>query len=355
MAAVEVHRRDVEKEGFSFFPAGRELITDPAVLAKYPDLVALPPERSRHLSFGTVFAGDEVAARLPDLEAVMGSWRPQVLIHEQSEMAGAIAAAGAGIPHVTVSFGVMVPAEFVITAQASVAPHWRAAGLEPEPMVGLYTHLYLDTCPPSLQLPQMAEVKTARPLRPIPFGVEEVTARPAFLDGLRPPVVYLTLGTVFGRTAATFAPLLEGLREEAGSLVVTVGGKVEPAELGPQPDHVHIRNFIPQAQLLPSCDLVATHCGSGSMLGALGAGLPLLALPQGADQFLNSERLLLAGAGLVLNPAEVTVLSVREAARVLLRDSGPREAARRIQTEIAAMPAPEAHVATIESLVDSAA
>src|SRR3954453_15361341 len=48
--------------------------------------------------------------------------------------------------------------------------------------------------------------------------------------------------------------------------------------------------YIPQAEVLPRCHAVIPHGGAGTTLGALAFGLPLLVIPQGADQYANAER-----------------------------------------------------------------
>ena len=350
MVSVEAMRADVERERIPFFPAGINALGDPATMAA---VNAVPLERQRAFIFGRVFAGIEVEARLPELQSIVAEWNPDLLVHEQSEMTGAIVAAKAGIPHVTVSFGVMTPAEAIEIAEVSVEPHWRKVGLAPEPRCGLYTHLYLDTCPPTLQTKAISEVRTRRALRPVPYGGDSGES-PGALRDLKAPVVYVTLGTVFGRDAGLFKTIVEGVESEAGSVVVTVGGRIDPTDLGPQPPHVHVHTFIPQARVLALADVMVTHGGSGSMLGGLGAGLPLLMVPQGADQFLNSDRVAAAGAGLRILSSELSVGSVRSAIRRLLQDPSHREAARRIQVEIEAMPMPAEHVGTLEALAAQA-
>jgi UDP:flavonoid glycosyltransferase YjiC (YdhE family) len=74
------------------------------------------------------------------------------------------------------------------------------------------------------------------------------------------------------------------------------------------------------------------------MLGALAAGLPLLCLPQGADQHGNADHVPAAGAGLKLLREDLTPQAVRAAVAALLGEPGHRLAARRIAGEIAAMP-----------------
>ena len=78
-------------------------------------------------------------------------------------------------------------------------------------------------------------------------------------------------------------------------VLVAVGPEGEPAALGELPDNVHIERFVAQSAVLPMVDLIVQHGGTGTVLGALEAGLPQLVLPQEADQFFNAEILTAAG------------------------------------------------------------
>ena len=344
VAAAEMHRRDVERAGFEFAATAYDQVDLSSTHA------AMPPDRIRHFMFRERFASVELAERLPDLQRIQATWQADVVVHEPAEFAGALAAEVAGIPHATVSFGPMLQPDVLELAVASAAGHWRAAGREPDDSAGMYTHLYFDTCPPSLQVPEMADVAVARQLRPVTYGSGE-DGDPGALARLDPPVVYLTLGTVYGRDAALFRTIIDGIRGEAGTVIVTVGGRLDPADLGAMAANVQIHRFIPQAQVLPRCDLVVTHGGSGSLLGAVGAGLPVLLVPQGADQFYNAERVLAARVGRVLRPTEVNVESVGEAVRDLLANPSYGVRTREIAAEIGAMPPPEAALRHLEDLV----
>jgi UDP:flavonoid glycosyltransferase YjiC (YdhE family) len=87
------------------------------------------------------------------------------------------------------------------------------------------------------------------------------------------------------------------------------------------------------------------------MLSALSAGLPLLSIPHGADQFRNAERCRTAGAGKALWPQDVSAAAVRRDVRALLDEPGFREAAGQLRQEIGAMPAPAEVVGVLERLV----
>ena len=99
--------------------------------------------------------------------------------------------------------------------------------------------------------------------------------------------------------------------------------------------------------MLPSCDVVVGHGGSGTTLGALAHGLPMLLVPKGADQFDNAARCEEAGAAIVLAPDDVTADAVRDALLRLLDDPSFRPSAERVAAEIAAMPSPSEAAARV--------
>ena len=65
---------------------------------------------------------------------------------------------------------------------------------------------------------------------------------------------------------------------------MTTGAAVDTAALGTVPKNVVLRDFVPQHEVFPHVSAVLCHGGSGSILGALAAGLPLVVAPVGTDQ-----------------------------------------------------------------------
>jgi UDP:flavonoid glycosyltransferase YjiC (YdhE family) len=277
-----------------------------------------------------------------------------MLVHEVAELAAPLVAAARRIPYVDVSYGPLIPFALLHATGEAAAPHWQARGLEPDPLAGLLRHLYVDTCPPALQNPEIARVAAVQGLRPA--AAEVPTADPpAWLDRLGGmPIVYLTMGTIWNRDVDMFRHVIEALRDEPLALVVTVGRLNDPEALGPQPDNVVVHRYVPQALVLGRCAAVVAHGGSGTTLGALAYGLPLLVIPQGADQYSNADRVVAAGAGRRLLRDEVTVPAVRESVRALLDDPGYRRAAEGIRAEIRVMPTPEQAISRFEELLATA-
>ena len=338
-AAAEQVCTALRDRGFDAVPAGIFDVAPSPLRNPPPEIAALPPaERPDHL-FALVFGPLRAQPMLTDLMAIVERWRPQFLVCEQGELAGPIAAASHHVPNVTHAFGRLLPPARVARARDSMGDLWRAHGLKPRPYGGTYDHLYVDIYPPSLQTDDTAHLGAVQLVRP---------ADPIASDDAAEPLVYVTLGTVFNDDLPLFGTAVDAARELGIRVVVTLGPGNDPAVLGPQPSHVTVEQFIPQAQLLPACAAVVSHGGSGTFLAALAAGVPQVLLPQAADQFLNAQAGEQAGVAIAVPRAEVSVERVREALKRVLGDGALRAAAERVRTEISAMPAPEAVVAELE-------
>jgi UDP:flavonoid glycosyltransferase YjiC (YdhE family) len=113
---------------------------------------------------------------------------------------------------------------------------------------------------------------------------------------------------------------------------------------------VRVEQYVPQSLLLLRCDLVVSHAGSGSVVGALAHGLPMVLLPIGADQPLNAARCEALGVARVLDPFHATSADVANAAEEVLADDRYRRSAERVQAEIAALPGPEQALLLLEQI-----
>lgn len=345
----------VREAGFEAFPAGLSLPEQLAEAARrYPEQDALPHGKERFCQFvPRMLAGVAAPPRAGDLIGLFEHWRPDLLVHDETDFGGPVAAAVAGIPYADHSVGFLRPLEMARLARATLTPLWERWGVDLGAFGGLFRHLYLDVCPPSLQSPEIEQVAAARPMRNT--DIEAEGALPPWVDDLLPvPTVYVSLGTIFDRGQEVFTAILEGLRDEALNVILTVGNQNDPAALGPQPDNVHVERFIPQSLLLPRCDVVINQGGT-AILEILAHGLPLLVMPQRANQFHNAELCVAAGVARRQLPAEVTAEAVRDDVLALLHDPGHRRRSREVAEEIAAMPHPSECIGLLERLTDEPA
>lgn len=175
---------------------------------------------------------------------------------------------------------------------------------------------------------------------------------PDWWRGSSQPLVYVSFGTVFGylQSAATaYKALSRAVVDLPVRVLLTIGRKLDPATLGPLPPNVHVEPWVHQPDALASATLVVCHGGSGTVYGALAAGVPLVVVPAFADQLANGRRIATAGAALTVeadksNRAHGRLIVERDSARitaaieVTLGDPAYRAAAHRIGAEMAAVP-----------------
>ena len=291
---------------------------------------------------GTELARDAVflfarpsVRRAPELIPRAASWGPDMVISEVLEFAGREVALSLGALPVTHGFGTHVP-ESARLARI-ILDHLSSQLGTPSRQHAFDTGIYVDPCPPSLQAGGLSSMDTWL-IRPgtgeLPAGHE---LPQSILELPDRPVVYLTLGTVFNDPDLV-RTVLDAIEDLPISIVVTTGPGADPALLGPRPSHVAVVEFVPQALVLPYASAVVSHTGSGTMLGALAAGVPQVCLPRGADQFANAERVRSAGAGVRLLPDEVSPERLRAAVQSVLHDQTYAQAAKALQVEIGAMP-----------------
>jgi UDP:flavonoid glycosyltransferase YjiC (YdhE family) len=103
-------------------------------------------------------------------------------------------------------------------------------------------------------------------------------------------------------------------------------------------DAVAAERFVPLDLVLDRCALAVIHGGAGTTLAALGRGVPLVVIPQGADQYINAERAVTAGAAVSISPSDFTPDALWSTVLRVLGDRAFAAGAARIRDEIAAMP-----------------
>jgi UDP:flavonoid glycosyltransferase YjiC (YdhE family) len=315
------------------------------VMAK---ITAAPP-RQRQVFAAPGFANRLAPAMLDDLIVVCEQLVPDVIVHEPGEYAAAPLATARGIPHVTVGFAGPTPDEVLAATEDALRRLWARLGLDLRPAAGMYDHLYLHPLPPSLG-PRPSR-PTMQPMQPIGFDGATDQNAPRWLDelGRSRPCVYVTFGTAVTQLAP-IGDVLAALSSLDVDAVLTVGEAMKPAFIDTRPTNVRLEQYIPQRFVLARSSLLVSHAGSGAMLGAASRGIPQLCLPIAADQFENADFVSAAGIGVTVEPDEIDPTTLRRAIERLLDDRAFTRRARGIAQEIAAMPPPASHVATIEHL-----
>jgi UDP:flavonoid glycosyltransferase YjiC (YdhE family) len=280
-----------------------------------------------------------MALVIDDLLALCTELEPALLVFDPYYFAAPLVAAVTGTHAVLHGIGPRLDPSVMDLVTDAVSPIWREFGFDVPPAAGVYSGTTVAICPPSLD-PVGPESHEYQALRPSLLPLPEPTALPVSFANPDRPLIYLTLGTFSNKDLDLFRLLLGALEDEPVNVIATVGRDNDPLALGPTPENAHVEQFIDQAQVLPHCTAVIHHAGAGTMFGVLAHGLPSVALPQSADNFINAALLARAGAAQNLMPGEVSDTSVRSGLRSVLDDASYRQRAQRLADEVNSMPSP---------------
>lgn len=356
----------VERAGLELQPCADPADEDLARLVASIAELSQPDGHAHMMSEG--FARVAARAVISDVLEIVDSWRPDIVVRESQEYAGALAAERARIPHVRVALGLEAQEEQTLTTAAGAVDELRAElGLPPDPdATALRDSPYLTLVPPVLEDWNGGGPTPARRFREARDEWRSPAALPEWWERGEGPIVYMTFGSVAGLLGLfprVYRAAVESLADVPARILVTIGENADPAQLDPVPPSVHVERWVPQEAIIEHADAVICHGGYGSVLGALTAGLPLVALPIFADdQRRNARRVAELGAGIALDgehrperrmldgPGPETFAELADALETVIREPGYRGAARRIAGAIEALPPVDAAVDLLRAM-----
>jgi UDP:flavonoid glycosyltransferase YjiC (YdhE family) len=290
---------------------------------------------------GRWFGGLVTRAALPAIHAEVEQWRPELVVSEAGEVAGALCAEAAGIPHVTVGVTALATAGYTSqTLIDEVNEGRRLLGLadtDEAPWLRSTTR-YVTAIPRLLWgSPDEAPADTIVLRHEDPEG-PVATAVPRPRAPGRRPTVYATLGSAaagVGFAGPAFAAVLAGLGQLDADVLFTVGS-LDLSSLGTVPANVKVESYVPQSVAM-ACDAVVTHGGSGTTMAALTRGLPQVVVPLFADQPHNAERIAAEGIGLAVDVRSAST-DLAPAVRRVLDERSFADRARVAAADLAGLP-----------------
>ncbi len=354
VAAPETIADVVKGSGLPFMPTyGTMHMREVMMHDRQGNMITLATQEAGMLEQAGRGFGRLAARTLPGLLDVIGKWRPDLILSEPHTYAAGIAAQLTGLPWVEHGVGLGYFRGMDSWGASELTPELAAAGLaglgEPD--------LVLEPCPPSL-LPadQASQASPVTPLRYVQYDPPTTVPSWVFTPHDKPRVL-LTLGTVAPAAggSAVLRSLVNTLPKLGLEILVAVANDVVP-QLGPLPDAVLAAGFLPLASVIPTCDLMVHHCGGGSTMAAILAGLPQLLVPQPivAEQYDSARRVTAYGSARQLVTQPIDPDAVVENCAALLSDIRYRDKARELRAEIAAMPSPMGLVPLIEKTAAAA-
>ncbi|QEV18043.1 glycosyl transferase [Streptomyces alboniger] len=148
-------------------------------------------------------------------------------------------------------------------------------------------------------------------------------------------VLLVSLGSAYTEQPEFYRRCVGAFGGLAGwHVVLQVGRHVDPVELGDIPSNIEVHSWVPQLAVLEQADAFVTHAGMGSSSEGLYCGVPMIAVPQGAEQPLNADRLVELGVARRIDTVDATADTLRAA--LLRLTSDPEVAGRcaRLRAEV---------------------
>ena len=141
-------------------------------------------------------------------------------------------------------------------------------------------------------------------------------------------MVYISMGTVNYDMVPLYRRCIAAFENTNYQVILSVGNQVDAAAFGDLPEHIAVYPFVDQIAVLEKADAFVTHCGMNSVSEALYFGVPLVMLPQTAEQGAVATRTEQLGAGMKLQKTEPS--EIRKAVDLILKEETYRQAAEEI-------------------------
>lgn len=134
-------------------------------------------------------------------------------------------------------------------------------------------------------------------------------------------VLLISLGSAYTHRPEFYRQCLAAYGNLPGwHVVLQIGRHTDPRELGDIPPNVEVHSWVPQRAILEQADAFVTHAGMGGCGEGLLAGVPMIAVPQGAEQFMNADRLVELGVARRIDTPDATADTLRAALNDLVTD-----------------------------------
>ena len=331
----------VADAGYPFRPAGEP---SEAEIAPIRERLAIASQREASiLGNRELFARMATTAMLPVMQQVCDEWRPNVILRDPCEYSSAVVAGRRSLPTVQVAISLAATEAGSIDVAAPALEKHRV-GLAQE----LRVSPYLTRMPASLDPSPFS-----RTLRFRDVGRPPSVALPDWWSGSQQPLVYVSFGTVLGHmsmAADIYRVALQALADLPVRALLTVGRKFDRTLLGTVPTNVHVEAWVDQHDVFAHASAMLCHGGSGTVFGALAAGVPMVVVPAFSDQFANGALVSASGAGLIVAAKQDSgtdirrVVDSRDAVRMsaaltaVLGTPAFRASAQRVGSEMAAAP-----------------
>ncbi|MBY8858248.1 glycosyl transferase [Nocardia sp. CA2R105] len=147
-------------------------------------------------------------------------------------------------------------------------------------------------------------------------------------------VLLISLGSAYTRQPEFYRRCLAAFGDLPGwHVILSIGKHTDATELGDIPHNAEVHSWVPQRAILERADAFVTHAGMGGCGEGLLAGVPMIAVPQAAEQFVNADRLVELGVARRIDTQDATAENLRAALHDLVHDAEVAARSARLRAE----------------------
>ncbi|QPJ84926.1 hypothetical protein HH195_02940 [Sarcina sp. JB2] len=117
-------------------------------------------------------------------------------------------------------------------------------------------------------------------------------------------------------------------------MIISIGKTLKKEQLGKIPNNFYVYNFVPQIEVLKRTDLFITHGGMNSTSEAMYFGVPLIVVPQVANQPIVEKRIEDLELGRVINKNNISSNIIRNYANEILNNDRYKDNMMKMRTKV---------------------
>lgn len=302
-----------------------------------------------------------------ELPGALSALQADIVICDQVEAAGGLAAEKLGLPHVSVASALPINWEiaappiytswrydtsswgrarnlagygainYLLKPIGSVIEHWaRTWSLGPKTRVDhcLSRLLHIGQLVPALDVPRERLWRVFHYCGALRSGDEAPLRALPPRDGR--PLGYASLGSLQGARRDMFKRIATAARDADVQLVLSHAGGLSQAEADALPGRPTAYDFMLQSAVLSQASVAILHGGLNTVLDAAAHGVPIVVAPIAFEQGAIGMRVARSGMGVMLPRWRMTSASLRDAIRRLIDDRSFADAASKVRDEMAA-------------------
>ena len=137
-------------------------------------------------------------------------------------------------------------------------------------------------------------------------------------------VIYISLGTIFNNSIEFYENCFKAFDNMDVKIIMSIGKNIDVNTFKSIPSNFVVRNYVSQLEILKQADVFITHGGMNSTNEGLYYDVPLILVPQFADQPFVAKRVAELGAGIIIEKDKVTPEILKQSVVKILSDNNFR-------------------------------